>query len=75
MVAKKAADKRGKTTHKARGQRKAAAASRSVAAPGVQQVAIAGLKPHPRNYRDHPDDQLEHIKASIEANGFGRSLR
>lgn len=32
------------------------------------------LKPHPRNYRKHPDDQLEHIKKSIEQNGFYRPV-
>lgn len=32
------------------------------------------LKPHPRNYRKHPEDQLAHIKASIQANGFYRNV-
>lgn len=32
------------------------------------------LKPHPQNYREHEDDQLEHIKQSIRANGFYRNV-
>lgn len=37
-------------------------------------VPIAKLKEHPRNYRDHPDDQLEHIAASITEHGFYRNI-
>lgn len=37
-------------------------------------VSIDELKPHPRNYRQHPDDQLEHIIRSIEAHGFYRNI-
>ena len=32
------------------------------------------LKSHPRNYREHPDDQLEHIIKSIRENGFYRNV-
>jgi len=32
------------------------------------------LKPHPKNYRKHPDDQLEHIVRSIEENGMYRNV-
>ena len=28
----------------------------------IELVAIADLKPHPRNYQEHPDDQIEHIQ-------------
>lgn len=35
---------------------------------------IADLKVHPRNYRSHPPDQLEHIKKSIEEHGFYRNV-
>lgn len=38
------------------------------------QVKISDLKPHPKNYRSHPDDQLEHIKASIKQNGIYRNV-
>lgn len=37
-------------------------------------VKVADLKPHPRNYRQHPDDQLEHIVKSIEEHGFYRNV-
>jgi len=37
-------------------------------------VAIKNLKAHERNYRKHPEDQLEHIKASIEEHGFYRNV-
>jgi hypothetical protein len=29
-------------------------------------VAVDDLKPHPRNYRIHPEDQLQHIIRSIQ---------
>ena len=35
---------------------------------------IDALKPHPQNYRNHPDDQLEHLSESIRANGFYRNV-
>ena len=37
-------------------------------------VQIKGLKPHPRNYRDHPDDQVEHLMQSIREHGFYRNV-
>lgn len=37
-------------------------------------VDLADLKPHPRNYRDHPQDQIEHLKKSILDNGFYRNI-
>jgi hypothetical protein len=37
-------------------------------------VAISSLQPHPRNYRKHPDDQLEHIIESIKEYGFYRNI-
>lgn len=36
-------------------------------------VPVASLKEHPRNYKQHPADQIEHIKKSIEE-GFFRAL-
>lgn len=39
-----------------------------------EQVNINTLKPHPRNYRAHPDDQLNHIIESIKTNGFYRNI-
>lgn len=35
---------------------------------------IASLTPHPRNYRDHPPEQIEHIAASIREHGFYRNV-
>lgn len=35
---------------------------------------VANLKPHPRNYQEHPDEQLEHIIKSIETHGFYRNI-
>lgn len=35
---------------------------------------VANLKPHPRNYRQHPEDQLEHIKESIRRTGIYRNV-
>lgn len=40
----------------------------------TQMVAVTDLKRHPRNYREHPDDQLEHIAASITEHGFYRNI-
>ncbi len=37
-------------------------------------VAIANLKPHPENYKKHPEHQLAHIIRSIELNGFYRNI-
>lgn len=40
----------------------------------VEEVKIEDLKPHPRNYREHGDEQLTHIAKSIEENGFYRNV-
>lgn len=40
----------------------------------TEAVAIAELRDHPRNYRAHPDDQLEHIIESIKEHGFYRNI-
>ena len=37
-------------------------------------VNIDELKPHPKYYQDHPDDQLEHIINSINTHGFYRNI-
>jgi hypothetical protein len=37
-------------------------------------VSLTSLKPHPRNYRAHPDDQLEHIGESLKQHGFYRNV-
>ena len=37
-------------------------------------VPIKDLKPHPRNYKAHPEDQLTHIRASLAQYGFYRRV-
>src|SRR5262245_55581742 len=37
-------------------------------------VAVADLKPHPRNYRTHTDQQLAHIRHSLQEHGFYRNV-
>ena len=37
-------------------------------------VALSELKEHPRNYREHPDDQLEHIAESLRIYGVYRNV-
>ncbi len=32
-----------------------------VARHAVETVAVSALKAHPRNYREHPEDQLAHL--------------
>lgn len=40
----------------------------------LENVAICDLKPHPRNYNVHPDDEIAHIVKSIEDNGVYRNI-
>jgi hypothetical protein len=40
----------------------------------LETVALGLLKPHPRNYRQHPPDQLLHIIRSIEEHGVYRNI-
>lgn len=40
----------------------------------VEWVRIDELRPHPRNYQTHPDDQIEHLIASITEHGFYRNV-
>ena len=40
----------------------------------VQEVDVALLKPHPRNYREHPQQQIEHLAGSIAEYGFYRNV-
>lgn len=37
-------------------------------------VKLEKLKPHPKNYREHEDEQLKHIEESIRANGIYRNV-
>lgn len=40
----------------------------------VSQAPLDTLRPHPRNYRAHPEDQLAHIVRSLELHGFYRNV-
>jgi hypothetical protein len=40
----------------------------------VELVSVKTLKDHPRNYRGHPEDQIAHLKESIERHGFYRNV-
>jgi hypothetical protein len=40
----------------------------------VRFVKIEELKPHPRNYRKHPADQIRHIVKSLEVHGVYRNV-
>lgn len=37
-------------------------------------VALSALTPHPKNYRRHPPEQMEHIVASLRDNGWTRQI-
>lgn len=40
----------------------------------VEVLPISDLRPHRRNYRGHPEDELVHIRASLQAHGFYRNI-
>ncbi len=40
----------------------------------IEKVPISELKPHPKNYRKHPDDQIDHLTESIGEHGFYRNV-
>jgi len=40
----------------------------------LEVVPLTSLKPHPRNYRTHPEDQLVHLVQSIKENGVYRNV-
>jgi len=37
-------------------------------------LPLADLKPHPRNYRTHPEDQLAHLEQSLREHGWFRPI-
>jgi hypothetical protein len=39
-----------------------------------ERVLISDLKPHPRNYKTHPPEQVEHIKAAIRRSGMYKNV-
>lgn len=40
----------------------------------VELVAIRDLSPHPRNYRDHPEEQLAHLRQSLQEFGVIKNI-
>src|SRR5258708_40075030 len=40
----------------------------------LEDVILDTLESHPRNYRAHPDDEIEHLVESIRANGVYRNV-
>jgi ParB-like chromosome segregation protein Spo0J len=40
----------------------------------IEIIPIAELKPHPRNYRIHTEEQLTHLVASVKLHGFYRNI-
>ncbi len=40
----------------------------------VINYSVENIKDHPRNYREHPDDQLDHIIESIKQHGLYRNI-
>ena len=54
---------------------KSKAVAKSIAKPfRSETVAIADLRPHPRNYRGHPEDQLAHLVRSLKRFGVYRNI-
>ena len=42
--------------------------------PEPELTAVAHLTPHPKNYREHPEDQIDHIAQSIRDHGLYRNV-
>ena len=40
----------------------------------IREIPIADLTPHPRNYRQHPDAQVERIARSLEQHGQFKNI-
>ena len=40
----------------------------------IETRPLGGLRPHPRNYRQHPEEQIVHLVASLRAHGFVRPV-
>lgn len=40
----------------------------------LETVWLDELRPHPRNYQAHPDDEIEHLMESLRANGVYRNI-
>ena len=40
----------------------------------IEKIQISALKSHPRNYRQHPDDQIKHLINSIQQYGLYKNI-
>jgi DNA modification methylase len=40
----------------------------------IEHVDPTTLKPHPGNYQEHPEEQMEHLRESLRATGFYRNV-
>ena len=49
---------------------------KKISDPGftTETIPLANLIPHPRNYRTHPQDQIDHLCESIRKNGLYRNI-
>jgi len=45
-----------------------------IVAREVELVLLGDLRPHPKNYRSHPEDQLEHLRQSLREHGWYRNV-
>jgi ParB-like chromosome segregation protein Spo0J len=43
-------------------------------APDAVKVSIGKLKPHPENYKTHPESQIRHLAESIRRNGVYKNV-
>ena len=39
-----------------------------------ENIHLTKIKPHPKNYREHPEDQILHLVQSIQEHGFYRNV-
>lgn len=40
----------------------------------LEMVPLAQLRPHPRNYQEHPADEIEHLRQSLREHGVYRNI-
>lgn len=55
-------------------EEKELAAADPVVMPAPVLTAVKDLTPHPRNYREHPEDQIDHLVQSIRDHGVYRNV-
>jgi hypothetical protein len=40
----------------------------------LEEVELSSLRPHPRNYRDHPEEELRHLERSLLEHGLYKNV-